>query len=241
MGISNYDPYARYRNRASQRFMRFLSFVAIAVVFSATGFVIGRQTAMENAVATKSQLESMTQQRNALQDGMTKLRAESQTASLRFQQLQDQLNKEIPDGPMRELVNLVRKQIADGIDPLRLGYLIRSARPPANCTDPETKRFVVTTPAYKGQDSNISLADGGVVITGSGVSARNPKGEPEAWFDPAQPVTLEFAPRGADKQVKKGVLPLSHSVVLGDREYRLTFSEGSRSFIKATYDSCSYP
>ena len=40
---------------------------------------------------------------------------------------------------------------------------------------------------------------------------------------------------------KAGIMPLHHSVVSGNREYRFTIEEGARSFAKVTFDSCDYP
>jgi len=40
---------------------------------------------------------------------------------------------------------------------------------------------------------------------------------------------------------KRGTLPLYHTAVIGDRQYRFTVSEGAQSFAKVTFDSCDYP
>ena len=175
-----------------------------------------------------------------MQDNLTEIRAEAQTANTRYEQVKKEYQELIPEGPMQDLTALLREQLEKGMDPQRMSFFIRSARPPTGCTDPEVKRFVVSTPAYKGPASVVSVADGQVKVYGSGVSARNSKGQPEAWYDPAQPVKVEFKnPSGLDR--KKGVLPIQHSVVAGNREYRFTIEEGARSFAKVVFDSCAYP
>ena len=86
----------------------------------------------------------------------------------------------------------------------------------------------------------VSVADDLVLVSGTGVSAKNTKGQPEAWYDPAQQVTVRFK-NGEVAETKKGILPLRHSIIVNNREYRFTVEEGSRSFAKVVYDSCAYP
>jgi len=237
----SYNPYDRYRNRSAQRVTSALAFMAAMAVVCAVGFWLGRQSAAENVIALQQDAQALRAQNAELQDSVTALRTESQTASLRYRQLEEQVSSQNLSGPLRDLGDLVRQQVSAGVDPGRLAYVIRSASPPRNCVDPDTKRFVVTTPAYKGQDGSVSIAEGEVVVTAQGVSARGEKGEAEAWFDPAQPVTLTFTLSTGEVSKKKGTLPLSHSVVVGEREYRFTVAEGARSFVKVTYDSCAWP
>ncbi|MCF8496768.1 MAG: hypothetical protein K9G62_08930, partial [Alphaproteobacteria bacterium] len=157
-----------------------------------------------------------------------------------LEQFQETYRRVIPEGPMQSLVDLVRKQLDEGMDPARLTFAIRSARPPQNCSDPESKRLVISTPAYKGPPSQIGIAEGAIVITGAGVSATNSTGAPEAWYDPSRKVSISFT-AGGKTETETGVMPLRHSVVAGGREYRLTIEEGARSFAKVTFDSCDYP
>ena len=127
------------------------------------------------------------------------------------------------------------------MDPQRLSFVIRSARPPSNCSDPITKRFVVSTPAYQGADSTITIAEGKLRIKAAGASSRSKDGKPEAWYDPAKRLKISFTPLNGKPEHKNGIMPLQHSMVVGNREYRFNVSEGARSFAKITYDSCDYP
>lgn len=238
--ISSYDPSARYKNRSKQRIASFVVFAMVVVVSGGLGFWLGGQSAQEQIIRLKAQNVSLSSEYEQMQDNLTQLRAEAQTANTRFEQVKQEYSELIPEGPMQELTTLLRAQLEKGMDPQRLAFFIRSARPPTGCVEPEVKRFVVSTPAYKGPESIVTVADGAVTIKGTGTSARNDKGQPEAWYDPAQPVSLVFqSPNGSDK--KRGTLPIQHSVVAGNREYRFTIEEGSRSFAKVIYDSCSYP
>ncbi len=241
MSLSSYNPNDRYRARSFARVSMGILLVFVILVSIGVGFWLGRQSAAEQIISMHEEAEGIRQQRNVLQDSITELRAEAQTANVRYQQLQEQLAEDIPEGPLRELIALVKQQLEEGTDPSRLSFVIRSSRAPRNCSDPDTRRFVVSTPAYSGPDSSITVGEGEITISGDGRSVHNEKGQPEAWYDPAKPVTVYFAVAGGAGEKKRGTLPLHHSVVSGDREYRFTVEEGSRSFAKVTFDSCDYP
>ena len=239
--ISEYDPNARYKNRAAQRTAKMFSTMLVIAISAVVGFWFGNQYAAERQISYQAQAESLEVQNAELQQTVTDLRAEAQTANTRFIQLKKDYDAQIPEGPMQGLVTLVREQLDQGMAPERLSFLIRSARPPTDCTQPDTKRFVVSTPANSGPKSFVSVADGAVNISADGESARNAKGQPEAWFDPSKSITVTFQ-SGELTETKKGTLPISHSVVVDNsREYRFTIEEGSRSFARVVYDSCAYP
>lgn len=242
MSINQYNPRSRYRHRSIQRFNKAIFFCSVLAGCFALGFFIGGQNAVVQNGTLKMEVEDMTGKIKSLQDELTTVRAESQTSASRYEQLKTQYEKDFPsDGPMRDIVEMVRKQIADGMDPDRLAFVLRSARPPRNCSDPSSKRFMIKTPAYKGSDSLVTVGEGAVVITGIGDSAQSREGHLESWFDPTQPVHLTFKSANGDVEKKSGVLPIQHSMISKGREYRFTLSEGEKSFVKVTFDSCDYP
>lgn len=242
MAIGQYNPRNRYRDRAIQRFNKVLLFiVAIGTCFG-LGFFIGGQNAVVANGTLKMEVEDMTNRLKTMQDELTTVRAEAQTATSRLEQLKAQYEKDIPqDGPMREIVDMVRKQIADGMSPDRLAFVLRSARPPRNCSDPATKRFIIKTPAYKGADSLVTVGEGAVVIFGTGSSAKTRDGQAESWFDPTQTIHVSFKTSSGEIEKKSGTLPFQHSVISNGKEYRFTLTEGEKSFVKITFDNCDYP
>lgn len=241
MLIQSYNPQDRYRRRAADRLAGVLTVLVLVVVSGVLGFWVGGKTAGYQEGVLKKQLAEMTQTQETMQETITELRAEAQTATARYDQIQKIYSETVPEGPMRELVSLLKLQLDEGRDPERLAFLIRSASPPRNCNEPETRRFVLSTPAYKGAESKVVLAEGALVIKGSGFSAMNAGGQPEAWYDPSKPVSIEFVALGGMSEVKSGVMPIHYSVVVAGREYRIAVTEGARSFAKVTYDSCDYP
>ncbi len=240
MSLSSYNPHNRYRERAQARLTNAISMLLVIALSACVGFWMGKQYGVEQNISLEEQVTSLTKERNTLLSNVTELRAEAQTANTRYEQIKAEYNAILPEGPMQDLTRLVRQQIDQGMAPERLSFVIKSARPPTGCTEPETKRFVVSTPSYTGPDSSASVADGGVVIKAKGVSASNKDGKAEAWYDPAQNVEISFtSPEGTE--VKKGALPIRHSVVHSGREYRFTVEEGAKSFARVVFDSCAYP
>lgn len=240
MTLRSYNPHTRYKERAAQRFTALLGYFALILVSILIGFWVGKQYAATNVITLQDELISVQEERDLLQANATELSAAAQTANMRYEQLQEEVESIIPKGPMQNLVTLVRDQLKQGTDPERLSFVIRSARPPSGCVDPDTKRFVVNTPAYSGPKSAAVIADGLISIYGSGSSAKNDKNLPEAWYDPAKKVEINFSYN--DKvETKTGTLPMRYSIVAGDREYRFTIEPGAKSFAKVVFDSCNYP
>lgn len=240
MLINQYNPHSRYRERSAQKVANVVSFLLIIAMSVGVGIWMGRQFGAESVITLKRQNKSLSDQVDELQTALTDLRAEAQVANTRFEQLRAEYNAAVPEGPMQDLLKLVKQQLDEGMEPGRLSFLIRSARPPTGCTEADSKRFIVSTPTYKGENSAVTIADGAVVVFGSGASAKNAQGQPEAWYDPAQSVKVTFKTRDGAEE-KTGTLPIRHSVVVDDREYRFTIEEGSRSFARVVHDSCSYP
>ncbi len=239
MSLNSYNPHRRYQERAAQRMAGFLKLFAFIVVFSVLGFWLGKQYGAEQLIVLKDSVETLEEERNEFQTQITELSASAQTANKRFEQLQEEVESILPEGPMQDLVTILREQLNKGTDPERLSFVIRSARPPTGCVDPDSKRFVVSTAANKGPQNIVKIGDT-VTITGVGVSAQNEDGNPESWYDPAKQVEITFN-NGTSTEVKEGVLPIRHSMVIGSREYRFSVETGARSFAKVVFDSCNYP
>jgi len=149
----------------------------------------------------------------------------------------------VPTGDAKQLLALIRKQLDAGIDPKRMSFLITAASPSRNCDkQPLSKRFLAKTPLSSGAAESASFGDGAVTMTAEGESATDAAGNRQAWFDPAKPVTIRFLLLGGGHSLATGVLPIEHSVVRGDAEYRFVIAAGERrGFIAATAERCKFP
>jgi FtsZ-binding cell division protein ZapB len=239
MPIGSYNPNQRYQDRAAQRIAGILKIMAFVIVSIIIGFWLGKQFAAEQLIILKEANQTFETERKDYQKQITDLTASAQTANMRYEQLQEEVESILPEGPMQDIVTLVREQLTKGTDPERLSFVIRSARPPTGCLDPQSKRFVVATPANAGAKSVVQIADT-VKITGDGISSVNEDGNPEAWYDQTKEVSITFT-NGEETETKKGILPIRHSMVVEDKEYRFTIETGARSFAKVVFDSCDYP
>ena len=54
-------------------------------------------------------------------------------------------------------------------------------------------------------------------------------------------LTLRFIEIGGRATEATGTLPLQHSMVIGDREYRFAIRASNRSFVEVSSDVCAYP
>jgi len=241
MSLSYYNPNDRYKRRAAARMSNFFTISFLILLIFGVGFWFGKQNAGQQEKILKQRVKDMREQSSEMEQSLIDMRSQAQTATMRYEQLKTTYDEQLPEGAVRDLVGLVRKQLEEGRDPERLAFLIRSARPPRNCSDIETRRFVVDTPTNDAPQSKISVADGAITVTGAGQAARNDKNQPEAWFDSARAVKVEFKALGGEVETKTGTFPVHHSMVVGEREYRFTVTDGARSFAKVTYDSCDYP
>lgn len=98
------------------------------------------------------------------------------------------------------------------------------------------------TGPQRNPNDSAAFADRQIMVTASGVSSVDASGRAEGWFDPAKPLTVTFTRLGGAETTATGVLPIHHSVVIRDVEYRFVIAPGdARGFVLATADGCAYP
>lgn len=241
MSFSMYESGGRHRRRVAERRRKII--FAVLVIGTLCGFSYwwGGENVRSSEVAYKQQAMKLQEERAGLEQTITSLRSDVQSTQVRYQQLEAKYLAEVPQGEFKTLTDIVKKQLNAGIKPARLLFVIESARPPKNCVAPQAKRFVVKTPVYSGPHGTVAFGNGAITVTGEGQSAIGAAGGPEAWYDPGKPVKITFIEIGGKETVKEGLLPIQHSMVLGNKEYRFTVAAGERSFITVTSDNCDYP
>jgi hypothetical protein len=235
------DSGGRYRRRAAElRRRNFLLFV-LFVAACALSYWRGAENVRSSEVAYKQQAMKLQSERAALDQTITSLRSDVQSAQVRYKQMEAKYQQDVPTGPLKQLTDAIKKQLNSGIKPERLALVIQSARPPKNCSEPVSKRFVMQTPVYSGPHGSVAFGNGAITIRGQGEPAVSQSGKAEAWYDPGKPVTITFTEIGGKDTVKTGLLPIQHSMMIADKEYRFTVAAGERSFISVTSDSCDSP
>lgn len=239
---------SRTRERRQRR-TRFLKWLFLLGCITAGGVALYRSGAM----VAQGQIRQLQSETTRLSSAVAEverrnldLMASTEQAKLAAQEWQRRYDQDVPKGTTQHLYGLVVQQLAAGADEDRLAFLINAASADRSCAnDPTTKRFLVATPIPGGADPSVrsvSFADNAITVVGEGEPAVNAAGQPEAWFDPAKPVTLMFARLGGKTSRVTAKLPLHHSVVLGDQEYRFTATASdSRGFVNVTADRCTFP
>ncbi|HYD18165.1 MAG TPA: hypothetical protein VEF76_06780 [Patescibacteria group bacterium] len=232
---------SRSKRRDAQRRRRIMMVIFFIAGLCVASFWWGGEKERTSQLAFKEQATKLKDERAGLDAQITSLNSDVNSARIRYQQLEEKYKQEVPQGVFKQLSDLVKKQLDAGIKPERLAFVIDSARPPKNCTEPVVKRFVVKTPVYSGPQGAVAFGNGVVTVAGDGQASVNAAGAPEAWYDPGKEVKLTFTEIGGRQTVKKGLLPIQHSLVVGNKEYRFTIAAGERSFMSVTSDSCDYP
>ena len=230
----------RYRHRARQDLYRGLGVFGAFIVAILIGYAGGQKKHEQQVRRLSEQNIELKKNTKEYEQQATQSKADLQTQIVKFQQLESQYNRDVPQGDLGLLTALVKEQLDKGLAVERMVQIIRAAQPPQNCSQAINKRFILSTPEYKGPESAITFADGTVTVTGSGESSINSKREKEAWFDPGKPVSIKFTIIGGKKEVKTGLLPMHHTIIVRNKEYRFTISEGPRSFIVISSDNCDY-
>jgi len=223
--------------------IRWLFATAIFLALATTSYWTGSKLAKRQVTRLQEKVAALSAQVADLGDRNARLEAQAVEAGENEAQWRKRYEAEVPTGRSKELLALIESQIAQGAEPDRIAFLVGTAANEQSCDgELQTKRFLVRTPLYTGANVSVSFADKAIVVTGEGALGSDAEGKPEAWFDPAQPVTLTFVEPGGASTQATGVLPLTHSVVHGDSEYRFTIlASDSRGFITVTAERCAFP
>lgn len=230
----------RYRQRARENLYRNV-LILIAMGFAASlGYLAGGKKHDQESRQLIQQHADFKERANLSEEKATQAEANYQTLVIKHRQLENQYNRDVPQGDLALLTALVKEQLDKGLGVERMVQIIRAAQPPRNCSAAQNKRFILSTPVYTGPESGVTFADGAITISGQGEPSINNKREKEAWFDPGKPVDVTFTIIGGKKEVKTGLLPLHHTIIMRNKEYRFTISEGPRSFVVISGDHCDY-
>lgn len=241
MSLGLYDYDRRYRRRFWAGFIKFVLFILLLVGVGLFTYQIGVEQFKERDASLRQEVANLQAERDRYYNLAQQLRQAQLNAEARVSELETRLARELPQGALADLVKLVARRLSEGLSVDRLSFVIAQAEEQRNCTAAEVKRFVVSTPLVRNTANTVSFGNGAVTVSGSGRSATNASGAPEAWYDPALPLEVTITTHGGKQTVAEGTLPIHHSVVIDDYEYRVTIVPGNRSFAEVTADRCPYP
>jgi len=219
--------------------------LALAMILAAGAYSyrIGAQLAEREVVKGEERIAELSEEVAGLQQQSAALATDLAKAREAIAGWKVRYEREVPTGFVREMMILVQEKLKAGADRDRLAFLVSAADKPRSCDEqPETKRFIVSTELQSGGANDaVSFGARSITVTATGEAARNANGNLEAWFDPGKPIAVSFTTLGGQTAIAEGALPLHHSVVAGDDEFRFTVLPGARGFLTVTADRCDYP
>lgn len=232
----------RQRQRVLGRAVRFAIAIAVVTLVGVYAYRMGLERSGKTVASLDHTLSELTRQNAELTSEKRGMAEKLDVAEARARAFEEKYRRDIPSGPAKELVGLVRRKLETGVDPSRLAFVIDTTGNVRDCEDKAvTRRFLVRTPLYQGANSSVSFANNTITIEAEGVSSQDDAGNPEAWFDPAKPVTIRFTLVGGETKAIAGKLPLHHSIVADDAEQRFSIVAGERGFVKVVGDRCRFP
>lgn len=230
------------RRRRRARMLAFLAVLGALLLLGALAYESGSRLAQVETDALRQEIDRQRRTIAALQQQIAQADTLRQQAEARVREWEQRYASDVPTGAARDLFMEMQQRLREGLAPERVRLVLRTMTDGTKC-DPaqETRRFLLATPLTRGGQTSVSFA-GAIVVTGEGQSARAADGAPQAWYDPAAPVTIVAIQPGGGRTETRGHLPLAFSVVRGTNEHRFLVTEADlRGFVSVTAERCDYP
>ena len=158
-------------------------------------------------------------------------------------QIVESLHPRIPRRETAQLLELLNARLSEGMSPERLNTVLNLIKNDRTCDVLQSKRFALSTPLVIPELTRISFFNGVIAVMGNGESFINEQGLPEAWFDPNQPVSMTIQRFDNQQIIVEGIVPLYYSVIIGDKEYRMTIikDDNFKDLVTVTVKRCQFP
>jgi hypothetical protein len=233
----------RRRSRRGQSdwniWFKLAKFVLLLGAISAAGFYgyeVGRRLSQETITTLEAEIARLTTADVSQREEVVRLQTALDETKKRADEFQARYEQVAPSDEIKDLLGAVRAKLDTGLDIKRLAFAISAAERPRRCGEAATKRFMVKTPHFDGASTWVRFADL-ITVTADGIGDSNGA---EQAFDPEKPVTVRFTVIGGKEAQISGKLPLQHSMVLKNGEYRFTIAPGAKGFVEVTGDRCEY-
>ena len=238
LGLSEARGRRHRRRRAWWLTVRWLFVLAIIGGAGAYSYNLGGELALQEVRVLEARIGELSDENGRLQSRLDGVGQAIRDATTRA----NQLESEVPSDEEKALLGTIRDRISDGVNHDRLAFVLGAVSNTPECFgEPTTRRFIVRTELSTEGNDTVSFANQTILVTARGETSRSENGQVQSWFDPSQPVSVRFQHIDGAETKTEGVLPLTHSVVVGDVEYRFALKVGQRSFVEVTADSCRYP
>jgi len=229
-----------HRQKVRRQFISKALIVGAIIAAGVYAYRFGEQQTAARMGQRMDEVQALTNERDGLSRQIVDLKAAALVDQQKIADLEARYREQIPDDEIAGMIKLLRDKLASGVTRERMNTLLTAAANPRSCRSREAKRFMLSTNLNQGTDSSATFAGGAVIVSGEGKTALSADNKPEAWFDPAKPVSMKFRVIGGRVTVAEGALPLTHSIIDDAVEYRYTIEAGPRGFVNVTGDVCDY-
>lgn len=241
-GLGLRESKARRRRRLRWMVIRWTLALVVILTAGAYSYETGRRLAEREVSRLDEETDALSARIEQLETENRRLEDAAAQAGALARRWQERYRADRPTGELKELYDLMRQRLGEGVESARLAFLLRQAEDRKTCAEGlETKRFYVRTPLYDGANDTVGFADSAIIVTARGEASVDPEGQARARYDPARPVVVRFARLGGEASEISGVLPLHHSLVVGDREYRFAIVAGEPGMVRVTAGHCPFP
>jgi len=225
------------------RVIRGLLVIGAIAALGAASYKVGAEISQKRVAGLEDEIEGLSTRERDLGERNARLEVELAETQRDLVQWQTRYDADVPAGRAHELMLQTAKLLDEGVDPDRIALMIAAAGQKLSCAgEPAVRRFFVRTPIYRGANDTVTFADSAITVTASGPSMTDANGNPESWFDPAEPVTVRFTTLGGEPSEATGKLPLHHTILWQGAEYRFAIvAADQRGFIRAAADRCVLP
>jgi len=230
------------RRQVRLRLLKWSAALTAIVIAGVYAYETGSRLAEREVARLEEQVADLDARIQQLEQDNLQLAEAARTAKGTVEVWQQRYRQDIPTGELKALYDTIREKLAGGVDTARLAFILKQASQKSGCAEAvETKRFYVKTPLYNGGNDTVGFANSAIVVTAEGTASVDGSGNQQVRYDPAQPVVVRFARLGGDTSEASGLLPLHHTMVIGDTEFRFSIVAGDPGMVNVTAGSCPFP
>lgn len=142
------------RRRRRRLYWTLLKWILALCLIGAAGYWAydeGSRLARSQVTNLEREIDTLTTTVADLKEQNSKQQTEIEGEQTHANEWQQRYEREVPTGEFKEIFDLVRAKLDGGVSFERLRFVIDAAEETEECVDdPETKRFVIPTPLYRG-------------------------------------------------------------------------------------------
>lgn len=235
----------RRRRRRRLQLLLFKWALALALIAAAGvyAYEAGRRLAAADIDRLEARIETLSSQLATSEALNERERATAAAAEASARDWQTRYERDVARGTAKELFEAVQQKLAAGVEAERLKAVLAATQNRRECRrEAERRLFPVPVKAQNASRASLNFGKGLITMVLIGTPARDSVGNAESWFDAAEPMTVRLLRSGGVVVETTGVLPLSPSLIVGEREFsfRIVASK-SRGHVDVFGESCRFP